>query len=95
MSPPDNAASAPAPDQTESALSNRRSAWLTEEFFDSYVRWREACVEVHLAYQRWDSADRPDRSLAFAAFSAALDREGQAASVHADSADAVRAFTDD
>jgi hypothetical protein len=93
MSSPDNAASAPAPAHLASALGNRRSAWLKEDFFDSYVRWREACVEVDLAYQRWDGAERRDRGLAFAAFHAALDREGQAASVHGDCAEAARAYT--
>jgi hypothetical protein len=95
MSQPDNAAPAPVPAHAESPLSKRRSAWLTEHFFDSYVRWREACVEVQMTYQRWDRAERQDRGLAFAAYCAALDREGQAASVHADSADAVREFAGD
>jgi hypothetical protein len=77
--------------QIKPELSERRSAWLKQDFFDSYVRWREACEEVRVAYERWDSSDRRDRGLAFAAFCAALDREGHAASVHADSARAVRA----
>jgi hypothetical protein len=92
---PDNPAAGSASAELESPLGKRRSARLKEDFFDSYVRWREASAEVDLAYQRWDSADRQDRDLAYAAFCAALDREGHAASVHADCADAVRAYTGD
>ena len=43
-----------------------------------YVEWREECLFLVDAYQRWlNEADR-DRRLAFAAYRAALDREQQA-----------------
>jgi hypothetical protein len=90
MSCPEKPAPATDAARFRSELGDRRSAWLREDFFESYVRWREACEEVRLAYERWDSADRWDRGLAFGAFCAALDREGQAARVHADCARAIR-----
>lgn len=72
-------------------LGGRLSAWLSKDFFDSYVRWREACEDVRLAYERSGTAERPDRGLAFAAFCAALDREEHAARMHADCARQIRA----
>jgi hypothetical protein len=64
-------------------LGGRVSAWFRPDFLDSYVRWREACEEVRLAYERSGTAERADSGLAFAAFCAALDREEHAARVHA------------
>lgn len=90
---PENPGPATESGQVQPELTERRSAWLKQDFFDSYVRWREACEEVRVAYERWGGADRGDRGLAFAAFCAALDREGHAASVHSESARAIRADT--
>jgi hypothetical protein len=55
------------------------SPWLVDEFVHSYVRWREEASTVRSAYERWKSADRQDRVLAFAAYGEALDREEHAA----------------
>jgi hypothetical protein len=46
---------------------------------DHYVSWREECTAVAHAYQQWKAAHRQDRSLAFSAYVAALDREERAA----------------
>jgi hypothetical protein len=46
---------------------------------DEYVRWREACVAVDVAYDIWSSAGREEWRLAATAYVAALDREEQAA----------------
>jgi hypothetical protein len=73
------------------ALGGRLSAWHSQEFLRSYVRWREACEEVRVAYERSETAERPDRGLAFAAFCAALDREEHTARLHADTHAKVRA----
>jgi hypothetical protein len=87
---PDGGVSAPtAPADAE--LSGRLTAWHSQEFLRSYVRWREACEEVRFAYERAETAELADRRLAFAAFCAALDREEHAASVHADMHARVRA----
>jgi len=51
---------------------------------DAYVRWREECAGAGEAYHRWSGAERADRTLAYCAYTAALDREEAAASVYAD-----------
>jgi hypothetical protein len=91
MTPPDDPESVADSPQLGRDLSDRLSAWLRRDFLDSYVRWREACEDVRLAYERWGSAERLDHGLAFAAFCAALDREGHAARVHASRAGQIRA----
>ena len=52
---------------------------LEDELVARYEDWREACQHVRLAYEDWRSAERPDRSGAFFAYRAALDREESAA----------------
>lgn len=56
-----------------------RSARLEDEFLDRYVCWREACEEVRVAYEHWESSRVGDRAGAFVAYQAALDREESAA----------------
>jgi hypothetical protein len=55
---------------------------LADEFLDSWVRWREACGDVRSAYDRWRRCQEAQRPLAFASYSAALDREEHAARIH-------------
>ena len=50
---------------------------------DLYVEWREQCAAVAQAYERWTEVPAPDRGLAFAAYSEALDREELASSLYA------------
>jgi hypothetical protein len=64
---------------------------LTDDFLESYARWRETCEEVRLAYQRWANSTLPQRGLAFAAYRAALDREELAARLSSISAERLRA----
>jgi hypothetical protein len=75
----------------EPGLGGRVSAWLAAPFLESYVRWRDACNEVRIAYERWGTAERSDRSLAFAAYRGALDREECAARAHSYCAEQLRA----
>ncbi len=44
-----------------------------------YCDWREECVVVEAAYERFKAAPGADRTLAFAAYAAALEREESAA----------------
>lgn len=55
---------------------------LVDELVDAYVEWREECLVLAGAYERWSSEANRDRRLAFAAYRAALDREQQACSVY-------------
>ena len=48
---------------------------LGDALVERYVEWREECSAVQFAYERWREASKEDRSGAFAAYSAALDRE--------------------
>jgi hypothetical protein len=53
-----------------------------DALIDSYVEWREECETVETAYERWGDSERSERSLAYVAYRAALDREEKAAAVY-------------
>ena len=56
---------------------------LEEEFFAAYICWSDANEEVEAAYVRWRRAtDAAERSLAYGAYLAALDREVAAAAAY-------------
>lgn len=55
------------------------SSILIDAVLDGYIAWREENAAVELAYRKWLGAERQERTLAFAAYSAALDREEHAA----------------
>jgi hypothetical protein len=55
---------------------------LIDEMIDGYVSWREACTAVATSYENWKRAGRDDRTLAFSAYNAALDREEHAAATY-------------
>jgi hypothetical protein len=57
---------------------------LIDDLMDMYVEWREACVALRTAYERWSSVRVAERRLAFAAYQAALDWEEQASAIYAD-----------
>lgn len=56
---------------------------LTDQLIELYCDWRTRCEEVRSTYGRLDGASKAERPLAFAAFHAALDREGSAADAYA------------
>jgi hypothetical protein len=68
-----------------------QSPWLHDEFVETYARWREESASVRLAYERWKEAEPDMEPLAFAAYLAALDREGRAADEYRACADRVAA----
>jgi len=49
------------------------------DLLEEYVRWREACASVSVAYETWRGARRRDQEVAFWTYSAALDREEESA----------------
>jgi hypothetical protein len=57
---------------------------LIDAMMDLYVDWREECITLRKAYERWSSVRLAERELAFAAYRAALDREDRASSIYAD-----------
>jgi hypothetical protein len=57
-------------------------ARVADEFFDSYLRWREASEDLRTAYELWGSSEPSQRIFRFEAYRAALDREERAARVH-------------
>ena len=77
-----------APDSRGSARrhgsddSDTRHKQIVDELMDEYVGWREACAAVAAAHENWTSAGRPDNALGFSAYTAALDREEQAAAAY-------------
>jgi len=48
---------------------------LLDEAFQRYLDWRDESATLEAAYRRWSRAPRADRRFAFAAYSAALERE--------------------
>lgn len=56
---------------------------LTDQLIELYCDWRMRCEEVRTTYGRLDRAPKEERPLVFAAFQAALDREGSAADAYA------------
>jgi hypothetical protein len=64
---------------------HRNASWLPRDrfadaAFQHYLDWREASAACESAYRRWATTDvARDARLAFAAYTAALDREQQAA----------------
>lgn len=56
---------------------------LIDRLLALYCDWREECTEVQAAYERFSRASTPDRGLAFAAYTAALDREDSASEEYA------------
>jgi hypothetical protein len=65
-------------------MSGRVDTRLTDRMVDAYVDWREECLGVWEAYERWASSAVRDRPVAFSAYRAALEREEHAARVYAD-----------
>jgi hypothetical protein len=57
-------------------------ARVADEFFDSYLRWREASEDLRTAYEQWGSCEPSQRIFRFEAYRAALEREERAARVH-------------
>jgi hypothetical protein len=62
-----------------------------DHFLETYVSWRERCLDVEAAYVAWRDAERSDRGAAFAAYHATLDREQSAARTHERSIARLRA----
>ena len=56
---------------------------IVDHLMDLYCDWREECLDVHVAYEHFTAAPTAERSLAFAAYEAALDREQAACEAYA------------
>ena len=52
---------------------------LADRAFQHYLDWRDETATLEDAYDRWVRAPREERTFAFAAYMAALDREEHAA----------------
>jgi hypothetical protein len=77
----------PSSRQTPSraSVAERRNAVTVDRMIDSYVAWREACVQLRSAHERWLAAHMTDRDAqrcSHAAYAAALEQEEQAALVY-------------
>ena len=67
---------------TVKTMDNKSRPDPLDVLMDVYVDWREESATLEEAYRRWSSAPAPDRALAFAAYTAALDREESASIVY-------------
>jgi hypothetical protein len=52
---------------------------LINEALSAYVAWREACVRVEDAWERWIAAPSQERALAIALYESELEGEARAA----------------
>jgi hypothetical protein len=57
---------------------------LIDRMIELYCDWRTACAEVQAAYERFCDVRVSDRSMAFAAYAAAIDREELACESYAE-----------
>jgi hypothetical protein len=57
---------------------------MIDALMDLYCEWREECTGVHAAYSRFCDVASAERALAYAAYTAALDREGAACQSYAE-----------
>jgi hypothetical protein len=64
-------------------MSKQPDKHLVDDAVDAYVDWREECLGVRDAYDRWTHAPKVDAASAFAAYRAALDREERASEIYA------------
>jgi hypothetical protein len=60
-----------------------------DALMDTYCEWREECTSVHEAYAAFCDVGSAERALAYAAYSAALDREGAACQRYAEQIECV------
>jgi hypothetical protein len=59
-------------------MSTTISKRLIDEAMDVYVDWRELCLEVQRAYERWEGASPSQTGIAFRDYQDALVREEHA-----------------
>jgi hypothetical protein len=64
---------------------------ITDEFLESYLRWREASEEVRTAHEHWRTCEPHRRRVAFECYRAALDWEDYAARIHCHWTERLRA----
>jgi hypothetical protein len=64
-------------------MSTEIRADLVDRMIELYCDWRTASWDVRAAYDRYLEAPGPDRAVAFAAYTAALDREESACEAYA------------
>jgi predicted aminopeptidase len=65
-------------------MGRRLHKHLVDAAVDAYADWREECLAVQDAYDRWMNAPISDARWAFVAYRAALDREERASETYAD-----------
>jgi hypothetical protein len=68
----------------ELPINDRLDKQLVREAARAYVDWREECVAVWDAFDRWAGTSGADAAIAFSAYRAALDREECASHTYAD-----------
>jgi len=56
---------------------------VVDRLMELYGDWRGQCLQVHAAYEHFTAASPAERSLMFAAYEAALDREEAACQAYA------------
>ena len=73
-----------SPDGAPSSQADPPLTELVDDTLEAYIAWLEERAGVWAGYQGWSDAPADDRSLAFSAYQAALDREEKASCVYAE-----------
>jgi hypothetical protein len=60
-----------------------------DHLLELYCEWRTTCWDVRTAYEHFCTVQASDRTLAFAGYNAALDREESVAKAYADQVNLV------
>jgi hypothetical protein len=74
----------------QAVIDTARGARLVDEVLRCYVAWRNECETARAGYEAWCSGAEEERTIRFAAYNAAVDREERAARCYAESIDALR-----
>jgi len=65
-------------------MSDQVPSHVVDRLIELYCEWRSECWDVRSAYEQFAAATPDDRTLAYAVYRAALDREESAAGLYAE-----------
>jgi hypothetical protein len=67
-------------------------ARFVDAVIEGYVAWREECETVRATYEAWRSGAEAERTIRFAVYNSAVDREEWVARLYAESIERLRRF---
>jgi hypothetical protein len=76
----------------QTVIDTAGGAVLVDAVIECYVAWREECEAVTAGYKAWSGGAGEGRTIRFAVYNLAVDREERAARLYAQSIGRLRAF---